>query len=109
MKRTFQKGAALCAGCAVVPCGFLALADAERGAGQAERGKTVWKKQIEQAEQRQEDAATMKELYLQKANSILAQLDVLNEQIRQQKAQVDQENSGAGRSTASGGGRAGGI
>ena len=73
------------------------------------RKKTRLEEQIEQAEQRQEDAATMKELYLQKANSILAQLDVLNEQIRQQKAQVDQANQALAGSTASGRGRAGGI
>ena len=93
MKRTFQKGAALALAALWFPVAFLALAETPKEAlDRLKEEKNRLEEQIEQAEQRQEDAATMKELYLQKANSILAQLDVLNEQIRQQKAQVDQAN-----------------
>lgn len=93
VKRTFQKGAALALAALWFPVAFLALAETPKEAlDRLKEEKNRLEEQIEQAEQRQEDAATMKELYLQKANSILAQLDVLNEQIRQQKAQVDQAN-----------------
>ena len=93
MKRTFQKGAALALAALWFPVAFLALAETPKEAlDRLKEEKNRLEEQIEQAEQRQEDAATMKELYLQKANSILAQLDALNEQIRQQKAQVDQAN-----------------
>ena len=79
MKRTFQKGAALALAALWFPVAFLALAETPKEAlDRLKEEKNRLEEQIEQAEQRQEDAATMKELYLQKANSILAQLDVLN-------------------------------
>ena len=93
MKRTFQKGAALTLAALWFPVAFFALAETPKEAlDRLKEEQERIEEQIEQAGQRQEDAATLKTLYQQKANSILAQLDALNGQISQQRDEVEKAN-----------------
>lgn len=90
----WKRGAALALAAMWFPAMFLALAETPKeklDRWKEEQRRTQEK--IEQAEQRQEDAATLKTLYQEKANSILAQIDALNEQMRQQKSQVEAANT----------------
>ena len=93
-KAFWKKGTALVLTFLCLPVTFLVMAETpkEKLDRWKEEQRRVQEK-IEQAEQRQEDAATMKSLYQEKANSILAQMDVLNEQIQQQKSEVDAANA----------------
>lgn len=93
MKRTFQKGVALMLAALWFPTAFFALAETPKEAlDRLKEEQERIEEQIEQAGQRQEDAATLKTLYQQKANSILAQLDALNGQISQQQGEVEKAN-----------------
>ena len=88
-----SKGRGPDAGGALVPRGLFALAETPKEAlDRLKEEQERIEEQIEQAGQRQEDAATLKTLYQQKANSILAQLDALNGQISQQRDEVEKAN-----------------
>ena len=91
VKRTFQR-AQPDAGGAGSPWPFCPGRDAKEALDRLKEEQERIEEQIEQAGQRREDAATLKTLYQQKANSILAQLDALNGQISQQRDEVEKAN-----------------